>query len=510
MHCDNCGNLLPPRARVCPNCGTPVPTNVPSSPSNVPPPEQTGYGNFGPFQEAGPPIPNAPVNVDKTVQQGPPAPPQAPYPGGYSMPGAQEQFQFPAQSSFSPDQSIQPGQPYQPYQPSPPQQPPFAGYMPPQQQSYPGAVPQQSFPGMPPQQYSDTTQQNIPASNPPLYPGMPPQQSPFAGQAGQFGQPGPQGQFGQASQMGQPEQPAQFGQAGQPVQQWQQAQPAPRRRSTGLIIALIAAIVLIIAGSSLVYYLGVARPAQLHAQATATVVTRLTSQARGTAIANTHATGTAQAQANATTTAVAVATAQVQATMTAYVSMYTQATNGTPALNDPLTQNDSNNWNTYSSNGANCGFANGSLQATGQGGLCFADATNFGDLAFQAKVNIVKGSATTAGGLMFRLDHTTLKFYVFGIDTNGNYFLALLQVVSNKTTFKNLTGGSSSALTTGFNTSNTLAILARGSNFYLYANKQYITQFSDSNSAAGSIGLFGSDSNNGVDVSFSNAEVWRA
>jgi hypothetical protein len=150
------------------------------------------------------------------------------------------------------------------------------------------------------------------------------------------------------------------------------------------------------------------------------------------------------------------------------------------------------------------------LQATGVGGLCFAQATNFGDLAFQAKVNIVKGSTTTAGGLMFRLDRSTLKFYVFGVDTNGNYFLAMLQVVNNKSTFKNLTNGSSSALTTGFNAANTLAILARGSNFYLYANNQYITQFNDSSSAAGAIGLFGSDNNSGVDVSFTNAKVWRA
>lgn len=277
-----------------------------------------------------------------------------------------------------------------------------------------------------------------------------------------------------------------------------------------MIIALVAAIILVIVGSSLVYYLGVARPDQLHAQATATVVTSLTSQAQGTAVANTHATGTAQAQANATTTAVAVATAQVQATMTAYVNMYTQVASGTPVLNDPLTQNDANNWNTYSSNGGSCGFANGSLHATGVGGLCFAQATNFGDLAFQAKVNIIKGSTTSAGGLMLRLDHSTLKFYVFGVDTNGGYFLALLQVVNSKTTIKNLTSGSSQAITSGFNSSNTLAVLARGSNFYLYANNQFITQFSDSSSAAGSIGLFGSDNANGVDVSFTNAEVWRA
>ncbi len=488
MQCANCGNLLPPGARVCPNCGTPVPTNVPTSSPNIPPSEQTGYGNFGSFQEAGPTIPNSPVNQDKTVRQNPPPASQDPSSPGYSMPPMpQEQFQFPDQPSFPPEQSNQPYQPYQqPLQSSPPQQP-FAANMPPQQPLYPGIAPQQSFPGYSPQQFSDTTQQDIPASNPPAFPGMPPQQPPFVGQAGQQWQPG---------------QPTPFN---------QNRQPAPRRRSTGLIIALIAAIILIIVGSSLVYYLGVARPAQLHAQATATVVTILTRQAQGTAVANTHATGTAQTQANATTTAVAVATAQVQATMTAYVNMYTQVARGTPALNDPLTQNDANNWYIHSSSAGVCAFTGGALHVTGVGAFCTAQATNFGDFAYQAKISVLKGSTSAGGGLMFRLNTSLLKYYIFAIGADGSYSLALIQIVgSSNSTFKNLTTGFSPAITQGLHQTNTLAILARGSNFYLYANNQYITQFKDSSSATGAIGVFGVDNNSGLDVAFSNAEVWRA
>lgn len=495
MHCANCGNLLPPQAKVCPNCGTRVPGNIPASSPNILPSEQASYENFGSFEESGPTGANSPQ--EKTVRQTPPIMPQEPYFGAYSMPNQptpQEQFQFPAppSSPFSPssptEQFPQTSSSVQPPQP---------------QMSFGNAMqppPQQPFNGTPPQHFADTTQQDIPVHNPPSYAAMPLQSSPSSGQYMQFGSPGQPGQPGQPGPQWQQAQPA------YPLQPVQPAQPTPRRLSTGLIIALIVAIVLIIAGSSLVYYVGVARPAQLHAQATATVVTQL----QGTAVANTHATGTAQAQANATTTAVAVATAQVQATMTAYVNMYTQVASGTPAMNDQLTGNDANNWDTYSNNGSGCGFSSGRLHATGDGGICVAQATNFGDFAYQAKVNIVKGSTTTAGGLMFRLDRSTLKFYAFGIDTNGGYFLALFQVGSSKTTYKNLTNGINQAITPGFNVTNTLAILARGSTFYLYVNNQYITQFNDTNSAAGAIGVFGSDSASGVDVSFTNAEVWRA
>jgi hypothetical protein len=278
-----------------------------------------------------------------------------------------------------------------------------------------------------------------------------------------------------------------------------------------LIIALIVVVILvIIGGSGLIYYFGVARPKQLSDQATATAVDK----AQGTAAANAHATSTVQAQAtaqaNATVTAVAVATAQVQATMTAFVSMYTQATAGTPALNDPLTQNDTNNWFVHSSSSGGCAFTGGALHVTGTGAFCTAQATNFGDLAFQAKLTVLKGSSSAGGGLMFRLDSTALKFYIFGIGADGSYSLALLQVVNNKTAVKSLANGFSPAITQGLNQTNTVAVLARGSNFYLYANSQFITQFNDSSSAAGAVGLFGVDNATGMDVAFTNAEVWRA
>ncbi len=80
--------------------------------------------------------------------------------------------------------------------------------------------------------------------------------------------------------------------------------------SRGIIaLILVLALLLIFSGVGLIYYSVVARPAQLHAQATATAQTILTNDARATNIANTQATGTAVAYSNATATAQAQATA---------------------------------------------------------------------------------------------------------------------------------------------------------------------------------------------------------
>src|SRR5207237_5551598 len=59
-----------------------------------------------------------------------------------------------------------------------------------------------------------------------------------------------------------------------------QGQQAPRRSSTGLIALLIILVVLLIGGSGLIYYIAVYNPNQLHTQATATAVVRVTGTAQ--------------------------------------------------------------------------------------------------------------------------------------------------------------------------------------------------------------------------------------
>ena len=287
--------------------------------------------------------------------------------------------------------------------------------------------------------------------------------------------------------------------------------PQPRRKLSRGIIALILvlALLLVSGGFGLIYYTIVARPAQLHAQATATMQTILTHDAQSTAIANTQATGTAVAYTNATVTAQTQATAQAQATVTALQNIYTQATQGTPALSSSLTGQDSYNWDVNDTvDGGGCGFNAGTYHSTLFSKNfyfpCFARTTNFSNFAFQAQLVVNQGDA---GGLVFRSNSNSdvAQFYLFSIDQKGSY---TLEVSKDQTDSMILAEDISSAIKTGIGQKNTLTVVARGSTLYLYINKQYVGSASDNTYSSGMLGVFASDSTSNTDVSFSNAQVW--
>jgi hypothetical protein len=67
----------------------------------------------------------------------------------------------------------------------------------------------------------------------------------------------------------------------------------------------------------------------------------------------------------------------------------------------------------------------------------------------------------------------------------------------------------SSAIKIGLNQSNLIAVVARGSSFYLYVNKQYIARVSDSTSSSGDIALIAQNSKHSTESTFRNAQVWN-
>ena len=287
--------------------------------------------------------------------------------------------------------------------------------------------------------------------------------------------------------------------------------PQARKGLSRSIIALILvlALLLIFSGVGLVYYSAVARPAQLHAQATSTAQTILTNNARATNVANTQATGTAVAYSNATATAQTQATAQVQATTTALQAIYTQATQGTPALSSSLAAQDNYNWDVNdTTDGGGCGFNAGTYHSTLFSKNfyfpCFARASNFSNFAFQAQMTINQGDE---GGLVFRGNSNTdlAQYYLFSITQMGGYRLVVSKDDTHNTT---LAEDASTAIKTGIGQLNTLAVVAKGSTLYLYINKQYVGSASDGTYSSGMLGVFASDASTNTDVSFSNAEVW--
>ena len=267
------------------------------------------------------------------------------------------------------------------------------------------------------------------------------------------------------------------------------------------IVSIIVALLVLASGVGLIYYTTVFHPGQLHAQATATVQTFQTTQAQVTATANVQATGTTQAITNATATAQAVATAQVVATATALQNIYTQATSGSPALNDPLNGN-FNNWQVGSGNtGESCEFRGGAYHITEPNKNfylpCFAQSTNFSNFAFEVQATILSGSSC---GIVFRADRATTHLYYFIIDRSGNFFLKVYYDKFGNSSI--VTSGNSGAInTTG---SNLIAVVAQGSTINLYVNHQLLKSLTDTTYTQGNVGVVALSG----ESTFSNAKVW--
>lgn len=213
---------------------------------------------------------------------------------------------------------------------------------------------------------------------------------------------------------------------------------------------------------------------------------------------------TATVWAHATSTAIAQANVPATATATALQNIYTQATSGTPALSDPLSQQDSHNWD----ESANCAFVGGTYHASSSLTDNFftctlnAQASNFGDLAFQVHMAIIRGDY---GGMYFRTNSTGTDYYTFTVDQSGQYSF---DVYKGNNYLKTVSNSSGSAFKKGLNQSNLLTVVARSSNFYLYMNGQFVARWSDASYSAGGIGLLAGDNTHPTEVAFSDLRVW--
>ncbi len=136
----------------------------------------------------------------------------------------------------------------------------------------------------------------------------------------------------------------------------------------------------------------------------------------------------------------------------------------------------------------------------GSNHYCIA-SPNFSDSAFQVQMTIVQGDA---GGIGFRSDSTKGKGYLFVISQDGKYGL---YVFTNASPFL-IRSGSNTAINTGLNQSNIVAVVANGSTIDLYVNNQKIESVNDSTYSQGQIGVSAVELNNPTEVVFSNAKVW--
>lgn len=308
------------------------------------------------------------------------------------------------------------------------------------------------------------------------------------------------------------------------MQSWPPTQDyrLPQRVPT-LVTVLLLLLALLLVGSGLgfiVYSTSTQYKHSLRSLATAQVQSTkyvlATSQARlqGTI----QAARTAQSYIDATTTAqtnnVATATATFDAataTVSAFGDLYTQATNGTPTVDDSLSDNTGKSkWEgTSTATLTGCAFLDDGYHVTeaqqGKFQPCFAQATNFDNLAYQVSITINKGYRAQAG-ILIRADTSANIYYFFHIGTDGSYAFDLYGTDNKAST---LTSGTSTAITTGLGQSNQVAIIAKGTTFYLFVNSQYIDFVSDKALSKGKIGVGVINVSTPVDATVSNAQVWK-
>ena len=305
----------------------------------------------------------------------------------------------------------------------------------------------------------------------------------------------------------------------------QQRLPTPT-----IMILIVLAVLLILGGLGfLIYLTGVQYTASLRAVGTVAVQStryaKQTAQAHvqetanilGTAQAAIYATATEQVNEEVNRSATATATVDlVTATASALDDLYSKATSGTPAFDDSLLDNTGpGKWDMGAHDAhTGCAFmSDGYHVSEAQQGFfqpCLAHAMTFDNFAYQVSMTINKGFRGQ-GGLLFRTNGTNSLYYFFRISIDGSYALDIytLNGQTSKRQVQTLTTGLTPAITTRLGTANQLAVIARGSQLYLFVNGTYIAKVVDGTFSSGGIGLAVLGTNAPIDATFSDAQVWK-
>jgi hypothetical protein len=182
---------------------------------------------------------------------------------------------------------------------------------------------------------------------------------------------------------------------------------------------------------------------------------------------------------------------------------------GTLVLDDPLRDNSQGySWQVSNNNPYSCAFTNGAYDIKTEAGYfnpCVANITNFANFAYEVQMTIIAGDC---GAILFRVDKTNTGFYYFRICQDGTF--ALFLYTNNKGT--NLADSTNnSAIRTGLNQPNLIAVVAQSDTLDLYANHQHLYSISDTTYSQGRIGVVadGFPGHHSTEVQYSNAKLWK-
>ena len=261
-----------------------------------------------------------------------------------------------------------------------------------------------------------------------------------------------------------------------------------------------------------IYHTQFSAPSQVKTKAIAASKAQAKIDATNTATVQQNASATAGTIASATASVNAKATAGAVSTATALQNIYNQATTGTPAINDSLATNTTNNWAVFSATGDTCAFS-GVMHLTSTRHaltLCPELARSFTDFAFQVQLSFNLGD--TAGPIFRTQVGSSVSFYAFLISPDGTYAISLLQFDPNSgdlTSSTVLASGASQAIKLGMNQANLVSVVAKGGDMWFYVNKTFVAHTTNTSLGSGLVGVASGSSKNAYsDVSFSNAQLW--
>lgn len=210
---------------------------------------------------------------------------------------------------------------------------------------------------------------------------------------------------------------------------------------------------------------------------------------------------TATAQAQATLQAALAAQARAQST----AGITTSIGAGQVLYSDELTTPGGG----WIDDGSQCYFSPGGYHVRAsvprEVAWCYSSQQQYSNVVITAQARLLYGDIY---GLVFRLSPITRQFYVLEINSRGQYRFVRATGNDPLNWLTLIDWTSSSAISSGYNTTNTFLIIASGPRFRFYINRQLIvTTYTDTAFTTGLIGfLVGGDTQRGTEAVFSN--VW--
>jgi serine/threonine protein kinase len=268
----------------------------------------------------------------------------------------------------------------------------------------------------------------------------------------------------------------------------------PARRGPDLNMILIFILILMIIGAA-VTFIVVASAANGNKSPTSSQLTQTAAAAQGSP------------SPSLSPSSQPTATATPNATLTAQASIYgtaTAVTGLTPLLSDNLSSNTGNRW---PDDGKTCTFSNGTYHVlvSQASYLQPCSPANFtcGNCAIKVDVSLLQGNDA---GFILRMNGD--QFYDFEITDQRQYFFRRHDANAGANYVQLVPNTGSNSIHSG--ATNTLMVIANGSNFLLFINGTFVNQVHDSTYGSGQISLVAGtfESASSADASFANLNVY--